>query len=129
MSESENGKEQDGFGQWCILEVMGHRKLGGYVTEQPLFGTAMLRIDIPSSSENYVTEYYGGSSIYALHPVTEEVARAFAARSRVRPVEVYELALPEPKMRPIQGVQDALGRYGFSDEEGEAAGIFDPEGE
>lgn len=125
---SENGKEQDGFGQWCILEVMGHRKLGGYVTEQPLFGTAMLRIDIPNA-ESYTTEYYGGSSIYALHPVSEEVARAFAARSRVRPVEVYELALPEPRAEPIRGVQSALDRYGFTDEESEAEGIFDPEDE
>ncbi len=127
---SENGNEkQDGFGQWCIVEIMGHRKLGGYVTEQPLFGTAMLRIDIPAGNDaGYMTEYYGGSSIYALHPVSEEIAKAFAARSRVKPVEVYELALLEPaRATPIQGVQDALDRYGFTDEEGEVEDMFDPE--
>lgn len=36
--------------------------------------------------DKYVTEYYGASSIYALRPVTEEVARDHYAKSDPRPV-------------------------------------------
>jgi hypothetical protein len=33
---------------WCILELMGHRKMGGYVREQEVAGAGFLRIDVPS---------------------------------------------------------------------------------
>lgn len=40
--------ERVNFAGWAILELMGHRRLGGYVTEQEIAGTASLRIDVPS---------------------------------------------------------------------------------
>lgn len=35
------------FEGWAIVELMGHRRLGGYVHEVELAGAAMLRIDVP----------------------------------------------------------------------------------
>lgn len=32
---------------WAILELMGHRRLAGYVREVELAGTGMIRLDIP----------------------------------------------------------------------------------
>jgi hypothetical protein len=55
----------------------------------------MLRIDIPTDGDRYATEYYGASSIYALRPVSEEVARDhYAARDPrpARPLEYRERA-------------------------------------
>ena len=31
---------------WCIVELMGHRKLAGLCTEQVIAGNTMLRIDV-----------------------------------------------------------------------------------
>lgn len=87
------------FEQWAILELMGHRRLAGLVSEQEAFGTAMCRIDVPQDEGMMMTQFYGGSSIYALTPVSEEVARAFARRNVVRPITVYDLALPAPSSR------------------------------
>ncbi len=39
---------KEGFAQWVILELMGHRKLAGYLTEQEIGGGAFLRLDIPA---------------------------------------------------------------------------------
>lgn len=36
------------FESWAILELMGHRRLAGYVREITLAGAGMLRIDVPS---------------------------------------------------------------------------------
>ncbi len=33
---------------WAILELMGHRRLGGYLSEQTVAGASFLRIDVPS---------------------------------------------------------------------------------
>lgn len=60
---------------WVFLELMGHRQRVGLAREEEIAGGMMLRIDIPTDGEDYATEYYGSSSIYALRPITEEVAR------------------------------------------------------
>lgn len=81
---------------WAIVELMGHRQRGGLVQEVEQFGAKMLRIDIPAG-DDLVTEYYGGSAIYALRPATEEIARAFADHcGDPRPVAPlsYRLAAP-----------------------------------
>lgn len=35
------------FEGWAVLELMGHRRLGGYLREVEMGGGKMLRIDIP----------------------------------------------------------------------------------
>ena len=35
------------FEEWAVLELMGHRRLAGKVTEATIGGGAFLRIDIP----------------------------------------------------------------------------------
>jgi hypothetical protein len=39
------------FESWAIVELMGHRRLGGYVRAVELAGAAMLRIDVPELAE------------------------------------------------------------------------------
>ncbi len=66
---------------WAIVELMGHRKLAGLVSEETKFGTAMLRIDVPAIGDIAAfTQYYGGTSIYAMTPCSEQVARGVAAK-------------------------------------------------
>lgn len=38
-------------GAWAILELLGHRRLAGRVSEVTLAGTTMLRLDVPSVCE------------------------------------------------------------------------------
>jgi hypothetical protein len=80
---------------WAILELMGHRRLGGYVRQVEMFGAAMCRIDIPGADDqSEATQFYSGASIYCLTPTTEEVARAVAATNRPAPVQRWELPAP-----------------------------------
>ena len=82
---------------WAMLEVMGHRQRVGRVQEVEMYGGKMLRIDIPLEGGD-VTEFYSCASIYALWPLSEEVARDAAKRHvdprPVRPVDYR--ALPAP---------------------------------
>ena len=39
--------EQAAFSEWCILELMGHRRLAGLVTECQVAGHGFLRLDVP----------------------------------------------------------------------------------
>lgn len=74
-------KERAPLDIWAVVEIMGHKQLAGRVTEEPIAGTNMLRIDIPEVDGHPArTVYHGGQAIYAIHPCTEDIARAAAAR-------------------------------------------------
>lgn len=79
---------------WAIVELMGHRRLAGKVSEATQFGVAMLRLDVPTREGGWCSQFYGGSSIYCLTPTTEEIARATALRTQPEPLHRWELPAP-----------------------------------
>jgi hypothetical protein len=89
--------ERETYAGWTILELMGHRRLGGYVTEQEIAGAGFLRIDIPGADGTpAATQFIPPSSVYCITPTTEPIARAVALRNQPAPVARWELpALPE----------------------------------
>lgn len=80
---------KDSFEGWAILELMGHRRLGGFVSEGRLGGAPMVRIDVPG--EPAATQLYNPKSVYCCTPTSEETARAVAATCRPAPVQRWEL--------------------------------------
>jgi len=94
MSDDKTKTPRD-FG-WTLLEIMGHRQRIGLAREEEIAGGMMLRIDIPTEGEDYATEYYGATSIYALRPISEEVARDhYAARDPRPPRPVTYRPVPQ----------------------------------
>lgn len=98
---------------WAMLELMGHRQRIGIIKEVEAYGGKMLRIDIPLkdfSGENseFASEFYGIASVYALRPISEEIARDYVKRSGdprpVRPVD-YRI---EDKSRAV-AQDDCMG--------------------
>ena len=71
--------EARSFESWAVLELMGHRQRVGFVQEVEIAGGKMLRIDIPTETGD-VSEFYGVSSVYAMRPCEEDVARDLAKR-------------------------------------------------
>lgn len=97
---------EDAGGMWAIVELMGHVKLAGWVTEEERFGAKLGRIDIPGPDGGAVvaTQYFSGSSLYRLTPVSEDLARAFAAENQPRPVQRWELpARVDPEFLDLDG--------------------------
>lgn len=85
------------FEGWAILELMGHRRLGGYVRSVELAGVGLFRIDVPAAgSEDMTTQFYAPSALYCLTPTTEELVREFARRNQPEPVHRWELPAPAP---------------------------------
>lgn len=85
--------EAPAFETWAIVELMGHRRLAGRLTEQEIAGSGFLRLDIPSDPP--ATQFYRPAAVYAITPTTEETARRVATLSRPAPVQAWELA-PAP---------------------------------
>lgn len=127
--------EQEKFEGWAILELMGHRKLGGYLHEATIAGAAFIRIDVPAfdpgggqEGQIAATQFYSPSAVYAITPTTEDLAKAMAARYQPEPVTRWELPrLPEPRdpyprqRAPEPDREQERIDAEISDEEGEAA--------
>lgn len=91
----------DKFEQWAILEIMGHQRYAGLVSEQALGGASFVRIDVPACDDKPAfTKLFGAGSIYCISPVAEEIAREMASKLRQVPVQSYDF--PESVRRLME---------------------------
>ena len=99
MDESKHRKEcglkQDGM--WMVIELLGHHKLSGFVTEEQKWGQVLLRIDIPTSVNTesgkleYTTQWYGTHALYCATPINETDAIRLAKQLRPKPFTKFDL--------------------------------------
>ena len=84
--------QQEKFEQWALVELFGHSRIAGLITEQTIGGCSFLRVDVPEADgAPAFTKLYGNGAIYGISFVTEDIARAAAKSYRVRPIQSYEL--------------------------------------
>ncbi len=109
--------ETDKFDTWALVELFGHQKIVGRVTEATIGGCALLRVDVPANgSEPAYTKFYGSGAIYAMTPVSEEIARTLLERIRPEPISRYDL----PRINPPADVvldHDSSGWPGDDDDD------------
>lgn len=80
---------------WAIVELFGHQRIAGFVTEAEIGGCSFLRVDVPEIEESAaMTKFYGNGAIYSMTPVSEEVVKAFLKRYKPAPLNIY---MPEIK--------------------------------
>jgi hypothetical protein len=67
------------FEEWAVVELFGHQRIAGKVSEAVLGGCAFLRVDVPATTDRQpYTKYFGNGAIYGMTPCSEEVARLAA---------------------------------------------------
>ena len=120
--------EQDSkFDQWGVVEVMGHKKFAGHITEQVIAGSALIRIDVPEvavvdwrgeNERTYAayTKLVGVASVYAITPTTEEIARAMAKEIARYDGDPLPVQIPqERRLASPAAVADATGEDTLDD--------------
>ena len=85
-----NGKPANGFDAWCVLDLFGHQRTAGHVTEATIGGCSFIRIEVPQSDGSFRTEFYGNGAIYSMRPIAEHLARAIAMRSEA-PISAWDI--------------------------------------
>ena len=107
--------ERGTFESWAIVELFGHSRIAGKVSEQVIAGDTFLRVDVPEvDGEAEFTRFYGASAIYSITPTTEGVARQAVAVLQARPVTIYGVVLPERQLK--QGVLDQIDEVDEGDD-------------
>lgn len=95
-------EQLDPFDEWAIVELMGRRRLAGRIRETQQAGAGIYRLDIPAVDDHPAeTHYYSPGSVYAIHPTTEDLARAAAAHFAFRPEPIQRWELKAIDAEPV----------------------------
>jgi hypothetical protein len=77
----EPGEQSPELKSWALVELFGHQRIVGFLSQQT-FGTGVLfRVDVPDLLKegkvvrNGFTRYFGLSSIYSITPISEQMVR------------------------------------------------------
>ncbi|MDE2107394.1 MAG: hypothetical protein KGL39_59915 [Patescibacteria group bacterium] len=87
-----NEEKKDGLMGWAIVELFGHQKIIGVVSETTIAGGAFLRVDVPASGqEKAFTRFFGQAAIYSISPISEQIGIVLASTFQAQPVHPYDL--------------------------------------
>ena len=93
--------QKEKFEAWGLLELFGHQRLAGRLSEQTIGGCHFIRIDVPDVGEvPEYTRFFTQGAIYALTVTSEDVARKLADSFQARPIHAFELKAPERRLTP-----------------------------
>ena len=89
---------QEKFESWMILDLFGHQRIAGFVTEAEIGGCSFVRVDVPAvDGSQAISKFYGNGAIYSMTPVSKEVVELFVKQYKPAPLNVY---MPEIRKLP-----------------------------
>lgn len=85
---------EDKFEEWAIVDLFGHRRIAGKISECMIAGAPFLRLDIPEEEDNvFTTQYYSPGAVYSMTPTDEQFVRQLAKQFRPEPVHRWQLPM------------------------------------
>lgn len=112
---------QEKFESWMILDLFGHQRIAGFVTEAEIGGCSFVRVDVPAvDGSQAISKFYGNGAIYSMTPVSKEIAELFVRRFKPAPLNVY---MPEIREIPLNRDPERPG-YDPADEDPDGPGQF-----
>lgn len=91
--------QEQKFDIYAIVELFGHNRMAGKVSEQTIGSASFIRIDVPETTQQpKFTRLVNPSAIYAINPVTEEVMLVMSESISSRPIESWDIRTMQKKL-------------------------------
>ncbi len=93
----------------AVVELFGHQRIAGKVTEQAFGSFTFIRIDVPETPlQPSFTRLVNPTAIYAINPVTEKVMIAMANNIQTKPIQAYDVREMVNKMIALKKGNDRI---------------------
>jgi hypothetical protein len=91
----------DNFSEWAIVDLFGHQRIAGQVSNQNIGSATFVRVDVYEDSNKVAfTRFFNPSAIYGISPVSKKVALAAAKAIDAKPVQAWDMPAP-PAQRSL----------------------------
>ncbi len=91
-------KSQETLETWAYIEIMGHSRIAGRVSERKMGTQIMLQVDVPLNEKEFShTELFSPSAIFSIKPTTEDWCRKFV-KARIN----YDVLPYIPRERQLE---------------------------
>jgi hypothetical protein len=88
---------------FAIVELFGHSRIAGKVTEQTVGSSTFIRVDVPpTKTQGSFTRIINPSAVYAINPVTEDVSKEMAERIQQKPIEAWDWREMEKRLMALK---------------------------
>lgn len=107
---------------WAIVELFGHSRIAGKVTDFSMNGSTFIRVDVPPvEGVQGFSRLLNPSAIYAINPVDEVTATVAAGKIKVQPLGIWDIkealkAMPKELQSSISDTIDS-NNSDFDDED------------
>jgi len=104
--------EKKTFDEWALVELFGHSRIVGKVTEATIGGGAFIRVDVPNGDGTVAfTRFFGPTAIYSISPISKQTAIGLAANIGAEPVKPYDV------IKRVQSPQPGLLEHSNEEDE------------
>ena len=111
-------QEQSAQPMPMVLELFGHQRIAGYISEYNFAGAAFVRVDVPQCGEvPGFTRMFHTNAVYCFNPVDEQTMLDVASNLRVKPLTPFDLSEIRRKMQTALP-EEALDPDEFDENEG-----------
>lgn len=91
------------FELFAVVELFGHNRVAGKVSEQSIGVATFIRVDVPETTQQpKFTRILNPQSIYAINPVTEEVANEMAEMITAKPIDSWDIQTMQRKLMALK---------------------------
>lgn len=91
-----------------VVELFGHQKIAGYVSEHNVAGAPFIRVDVPETdTAPAFTRMFHPNAIYCFNPCDIETMVAMVDRLEVRPIEPFEIRKMVAKISAQQLIDES----------------------
>lgn len=88
---------------FAIVELFGHSRISGKVTEQTVGSSTFIRIDVPETkAQPGFSRIVNPSAVYAINPVTEDVMELMASQIEQKPIEAWDIRAMQKKLLELK---------------------------
>lgn len=76
----------------AMIELFGHQRIAGLVTEHNIGGASFVRVDVPETDKQpKFTRFFNPSAIYAINPVSKETMEIMVNQIQSKPISAWDV--------------------------------------